>query len=65
MIIKDENNNPPGIGLVRRVSVTKMKHQNKYLGRRKPRGLFHSSTGVIINADVNGALGILLKEEVC
>ena len=38
-----------------------MKHQNKYLGKRKPRGLFHSSTGSIINADKNGALGILLK----
>jgi len=38
-----------------------MKHQEKYLGRRSPRGLFHSSTGVTINADMNGALGILLK----
>ena len=38
-----------------------MKHHNNYLGRRNPRGLFHSSTGVTINADMNGALGILLK----
>lgn len=38
-----------------------MKRQDKYLGKRKPRGLFHSSTGVTINADMNGALGILLK----
>jgi len=39
-----------------------MKHHEKYMGKRRPRGLFHSSTGIIINADTNGALGILLKE---
>ena len=39
-----------------------MKHHEKYLGKAKPRGLFHSSTGVTINSDMNGALGILLKE---
>lgn len=38
-----------------------MKHYEKYLGKRNPRGLFHSSTGAILNADVNGALGIMLK----
>ena len=27
------------------------------------RGLFKSSTGVVLNADVNGALGILLKSK--
>ena len=32
-----------------------------YLGRRKHRGLFQSSTGKLINADVNGALNILRK----
>lgn len=36
------------------------KHE-KYLGSRIKRGLFRSSTGQIINADVNGALNILRK----
>jgi len=35
--------------------------REKYLGRRVKRGLFQSSTGVLINADVNGALNILRK----
>lgn len=39
----------------------KMEHQKKYLGRRKKRGLFQSSTGVLLNADVNGAVGIMRK----
>ena len=38
-----------------------MCHQEKYLGRRIKRGLFKSSSGIILNADVNGALGIMLK----
>lgn len=38
-----------------------MEHHEKYLGKRSPRGLFKSSTGIVINADVNGALGIMLK----
>jgi len=38
-----------------------MKHQNKYLGKRVKRGLFKSSTNRDINADVNGAIGILRK----
>lgn len=38
-----------------------MKHQENYLGKRKKRGLFQSSTGRLINADVNGAIGILRK----
>jgi len=38
-----------------------MCHQEKYLGRRTKRGLFKSSTGTVLNADVNGALGIMLK----
>jgi putative transposase len=41
-----------------------MEHRDKYLGRRVHRGLFKSSTGVILNADVNGALGILRKANV-
>ena len=38
-----------------------MCHHEDYMGRRTKRGLFKSSTGVILNADVNGALGIMLK----
>ena len=38
-----------------------MQHHDEYLGRRTKRGLFKSSTGVVLNADVNGALGIMLK----
>lgn len=40
-----------------------MKHHDEYLGRRVKRGLFRSSTGVFLNADVNGALGIILKSK--
>ena len=36
------------------------KHQS-YLGKRIKRGLFKSSTGKLINADVNGACNILRK----
>lgn len=36
------------------------KHES-YLGRRKKRGLFESSTKKLINADVNGALNIIRK----
>ena len=32
-----------------------------YLGKRVKRGLFLSSTGIKINADVNGAMNILRK----
>ena len=35
-----------------------LKKQEVYLGRRKKRGLFQSSIGKLINADVNGAIGI-------
>ena len=36
------------------------KHEN-YMGRRAKRGLFVSSDGIKINADLNGALNILRK----
>lgn len=36
------------------------KHEH-YLGKRVKRGLFKSSTGKIVNADTNGAIGILRK----
>ena len=32
-----------------------------YLGKRKKRGLFQSSVGKLVNADVNGALNIIRK----
>lgn len=38
-----------------------MKHHDKYAGRRIHRGLYRSSTGIYINADLNGALGIMRK----
>lgn len=38
-----------------------MKHQESYLGKRKKRGLFQSSRGFEINADINGAIGIMRK----
>lgn len=38
-----------------------MKHHENYLGKRVKRGLFQSSIGKVLNADVNGALGILRK----
>lgn len=41
-----------------------MKHQDKYKGRRVKRGLFKSSTGKVLNADINGAIGILRKGNV-
>lgn len=39
-------------------------HHDNYLGKRKKRGLFVSSTGKLINADVNGAIGIGIKSKV-
>lgn len=39
------------------------KHDN-YLGSRKTRGLFVSSVGKVVNADINGAVGILRKANV-
>jgi putative transposase len=38
-----------------------MEKQEAYLGKRKKRGLFQSSTGTLLNADVNGAIGIARK----
>lgn len=35
--------------------------QIKYLGKRIKRGLFKSSKDIIINSDINGAIGILRK----
>jgi len=38
-----------------------MGHHENYLGKRKKRGLFQSSTGVLLNADTNGGIGISRK----
>jgi len=38
-----------------------MEHHEKYMGKRVHRGLFQSSTGRQLSADVNGAIGILRK----
>ena len=39
----------------------KMEHKEVYLGKRVKRGLFQSSTNKLINADINGAIGIAKK----
>lgn len=36
---------------------------SEYLGKRTRRGLYKSSTGVVLNADVNGAINILRKSK--
>lgn len=38
-----------------------MEHKESYLGKRTNRGLFVSSTGKYLNADLNGAIGIMRK----
>ena len=38
-----------------------MENHKNYLGKRVKRGLFKSSTGKDLNADINGAIGILRK----
>lgn len=38
-----------------------MCHHDNYMGRRVKRGLFRSVTGKLVNADLNGAIGILRK----
>lgn len=41
-----------------------MKVQENYKGKRMKRGLFQSSCGKLLNADINGAIGILRKVNV-
>lgn len=36
---------------------------SEYKGRRSKRGLFRSSTGKLINADINGAFNIIRKKK--
>lgn len=38
-----------------------MRYHDNYLGKRIYRGLFQSSIGKLLNADVNGAMGIMRK----
>jgi len=38
-----------------------IEHHEKYLGKRIKRGLFRSANGILINADVQGALNIIRK----
>lgn len=44
--------------------VEDMCHKDNYLGKRIKRGLFKSSSGIVLNADINGAIGILRKGKV-
>lgn len=46
------------------VALEEMKHHDTYKGKRTKRGIFKSSTGKIINADINGAIGMLRKGKV-
>ena len=43
------------------LSLETIEKHDKYNGKRKHRGLFQSSVGMLVNADVNGALNILRK----
>jgi putative transposase len=43
------------------LSLEPVSKQETYLGRRVKRGLFQSSQGVLLNADVNGAINIMRK----
>ena len=41
-----------------------MTHKETYMGKRTKRGQFKSSLGQCLNADINGAIGILRKKKV-
>jgi len=47
------------------LALESVQKHDKYLGKRVSRGLFQSSVGKLINADVNGALNILRKSVAC
>jgi len=47
------------------LALEKIQKHKTYLGKRIKRGLFQSSIGKLINADVNGALNILRKSVAC
>ena len=46
------------------LALEKIKKHEQYIGNRVKRGLFKSSTGKLINADVNAAFNILRKKVV-
>lgn len=46
------------------LALEEMKHHENYLGKRVKRGLFKSSTDKLLNADINGAIGMLRKANV-
>ena len=46
------------------IALEEMKHHEKYMGKRKKRGLFVSSTEKILNADINGSIGMMRKGNV-
>lgn len=43
------------------LALESMEYHDVYLGKRVNRGLFKSSNNKLLNADVNGAIGILRK----
>ena len=43
------------------LALESIKYHEHYLGNRKKRGLFESSTQKLINADLNGAINIMRK----
>lgn len=43
------------------LALESVEHHEEYLGKRVKRGLYRSSTGKYINADVNGAINIMRK----
>ena len=43
------------------LALEKIEKHEVYMGKRTKRGLFQSSAGKLINADVNGALNIVRK----
>lgn len=46
------------------IGLEEMTYHDAYQGKRVKRGLFKSSMGKILNADINGAIGIMRKKNV-
>lgn len=59
--IKVSENEESYTSKIDHLALEAMEHQEVYLGKRIKRGLFQSSTGVLLNADVNGGIGIMRK----
>ena len=45
------------------LALEKICYHEKYLGKRIKRGLYASSKGILINADINAAINIMRKWE--